>query len=289
MTNSLTGPDSKVEQWERFVEQVIIPTGVSDPIVQAFRDVDRAIFVPDEHKQLAYTDEIIPIRDGATISQPSLVAKMIDILELSGNEKVLEIGTASGYGAALLSRLAAEVHTIEYDTELADHAGEVLHEHGYANVIVHNGDGAIGLADEAPFDAIIVTASMRKVPTTFKDQLAENGIMLVPIGDDPDTLILLGAIKTKGKLLPVPFEEVRFVRLVSSQPGGWPPDWDARIREARLKRLAQIAPALDLSPADTLELIMYIAREVMRVPAKYLDPETALKFITLTPDELRVL
>ena len=152
-------------------------------VLAAMNAVPREQFVPEQERPDAYSDWPLPIGYGQTISQPFTVAFMADALQLRGDEKVLEIGTGSGYGAAVLSRLAREVHTIERIALLAELARQRLTNLGYENVFVHVGDGSLGLPDEAPFDAICVTASAEAVPTTFTEQLALGGRLVIPVGD----------------------------------------------------------------------------------------------------------
>ena len=158
--------------------------GIHDArLLNAMRIVPRHLFVPKEKQSLAYEDFPLSIGHGQTISQPFIVALMTELLELSGTENVLEIGTGSGYQAALLSQLAATVHTIERHVELAQHAREVLQSMEVENVSVHQGDGSEGWPQAAPYDAIIVTAAAPRTPPPLLDQLAEGGRLVIPVGD----------------------------------------------------------------------------------------------------------
>ncbi|MFP4166162.1 MAG: protein-L-isoaspartate(D-aspartate) O-methyltransferase [Opitutales bacterium] len=158
-------------------------TDVKDPEVRAaFRRVDRSRFVPSKLKASAWEDHPLPIEEDATISQPSLVAKMTEALEPAPSHKVLEIGTGSGYQAALLAELVASVHTIENNPRLSERAAERLEQLGYKNIEFRVGDGAEGWPEAAPFDRIIGTAAFPARPEKLLEQLADDGICLVPVG-----------------------------------------------------------------------------------------------------------
>jgi protein-L-isoaspartate(D-aspartate) O-methyltransferase len=144
--------------------------------------VPREQFVPDEERPEAYADAALPIGHGQTISQPYMVARIAEALDLKGGERVLDVGTGSGYQAAVLAELGADVHTIERIPELADQARENLAAAGYERVHVHVGDGTLGLPDEAPFRAIAVAAAAPSLPQPLYDQLEERGRLVVPIG-----------------------------------------------------------------------------------------------------------
>ena len=166
--------------------------GVKDErVLQAMRAVPRHLFVPPAYQDQAYEDHPLPIGEGQTISQPYIVAVMSEALELEGGEKVLEVGTGSGYQAAVLSHLAGEVHTIEIVSVLAERSKKVLAEHGYDNVTVYEGDGYAGLPDEAPFDAIMITAAPPTIPEPLKMQLAVGGRLVLPVGTTYQSLIRL--------------------------------------------------------------------------------------------------
>lgn len=151
-------------------------------VLLAMGMVPREEFVPESERMSAYADGALPIGHGQTISQPVVVAFMAEAMKLSPSDKVLEIGTGSGYGAAILGQLAAEVHTVERIAALADRAAETLRRLGHLNVCVHVSDGTLGLAAEAPFDAISVTAAAREVPQPLLDQLADGGRLVIPVG-----------------------------------------------------------------------------------------------------------
>lgn len=167
----------------RMVEEQIAARGVRDPRVLAvMRSLPRHRFVLPEHRHYAYADEPLPIGSGQTISQPYIVALMTEALQLRGGENVLEVGTGSGYQAAILGCLARQVHTIERHAELAKRAAKVLEEVGCTNVEVHVGDGSLGLAEFAPYQAILVTAAAPRVPETLLEQLDDRGRLVIPVG-----------------------------------------------------------------------------------------------------------
>lgn len=168
---------------QRMVEEQLLSRDIRDRrVLQAMRTVPRHLFVPAEYRYLAYSDGPLPIGCGQTISQPYIVALMTQLLRLRGDENVLEVGTGSGYQAAILAHLARQVHTIERFPELAEQAAAVLKSLGLTNVQVHIGDGSLGLPDHAPFQAIIVTAAAPEVPRTLLDQLADGGRLVLPVG-----------------------------------------------------------------------------------------------------------
>ncbi|HIE52022.1 MAG TPA: protein-L-isoaspartate(D-aspartate) O-methyltransferase, partial [Armatimonadetes bacterium] len=168
---------------EAMVERQIRARGVRDPrVLEAMRQVPRHKFVLPSLQAQAYQDTPLPIGLDQTISQPYMVALMTELLELKGPEKVLEVGTGSGYQAAILAELAEQVYTIERIPELAAAARQRLQELGYHNVTVRVGDGTLGWPEEAPFEAIIVTAGGQTVPPALKEQLAEGGRLVIPVG-----------------------------------------------------------------------------------------------------------
>jgi protein-L-isoaspartate(D-aspartate) O-methyltransferase len=167
----------------RMVNDQIVSRGVHDErLLDALRRIPRHWFVPEEYTNIAYSDGPLPIGNGQTISQPYIVALMTELLELQGEETVLEVGTGSGYQAALLGNLAREVHTIERHEGLAEQAEKILQKLGLTNVLVHVGDGSLGLPRYAPFQAIIVTAAAPRVPKPLCDQLADAGRLVIPEG-----------------------------------------------------------------------------------------------------------
>lgn len=181
------------------VNSQIKTRGVSDErVLAAMRKVKRHLFVPERLQSLAYTDQPLPIGEDQTISQPYIVALMTELLNLQGDEKVLEIGTGSGYQAAILGELASEVYTIEIVNPLAKRADSLLTAMDYQNVTVKHGDGYIGWEEHAPFDAIIVTCAPPKIPQPLIEQLADGGRMVVPVGTFWQELLL---IEKEGKEL----------------------------------------------------------------------------------------
>ena len=157
--------------------------GISDSrVLAAMLVVPREVFVPEAVIEEAYADCPHPIGAGQTISQPFTVAYMAQAAELRGDERILEVGTGSGYGAAILSHLGAEVHTIERLPALAKRAAATLERLDYSNVCDHIGDGSLGLDEQAPFDAIVVTAGAANLPPAFNQQLSEGGRIVIPIG-----------------------------------------------------------------------------------------------------------
>jgi protein-L-isoaspartate(D-aspartate) O-methyltransferase len=171
-------------QRERMVREQLIRRDIRDQrVLDAMRSIPRHAFVPPEHRHMAYGDGPLPIGSGQTISQPYIVALMTQLLNLKGDEKVLEVGTGSGYQAAVLAHLAQEVHTIERHANLAEEAGQTLSELGYSNVYVHVGDGTRGWPDAAPYNAIMVTAGSPQVPKSLLAQLDDSGgRMIIPVG-----------------------------------------------------------------------------------------------------------
>ena len=194
---------------ERMVKEQIESRGIKDPLtLAALRAVPRHEFVPEASAGEAYGDFPLPIGHGQTISQPYIVAFMTEALGLRGGESVLEIGTGSGYQAAVLARIAGKVHTIEIVPELAGQARMRLARLGYRNVRVRAGDGYLGWPEAAPFDAIIVTAAAPRIPGPLKQQLAEGGRLVVPVGDEDQELIVVtrhGSAFDERRVLPVRF------------------------------------------------------------------------------------
>ncbi len=195
---------------ERMVSTQIKGRDVHDPtVLAAMRKVPRHLFVPAEYRKKAYNDYPLPIGEGQTISQPYVVAKMTELLALKGGERVLEIGTGSGYQAAVLAEIAAEVYTIEIVPELGLSAGKRLKEMGYTNVHVKIGDGYLGWPDAAPFDGIIVTAAPPYVPHPLVEQLKIGALMVLPVGKGHQELVVIsrkkdGTYRTK-RVFPVRF------------------------------------------------------------------------------------
>ncbi|MCU1342901.1 MAG: Protein-L-isoaspartate O-methyltransferase [Candidatus Acidoferrum typicum] len=201
------------------VEKQISKRGVaSQRVLDAMLSVPRHEFVPDQFRANAYADKPLPIGEGQTISQPFMVGAMTEALELTGSERVLEIGTGSGYQSAVLSLLAREVISIESHTSLALAAQERLGRLGYANVYIHNGDGSLGFPDAAPYDAILITAAAPEIPPLLVSQLSEGGRLVIPVGSQ-DNQELLQARKNGGTLNSRVLFDCRFVPLLGRY--GW--------------------------------------------------------------------
>ncbi len=201
--------DSLENDRELMVERQIIRRGVTDRVViEAMMKVERHRFVPHESRKLAYTDQPLPIGYGQTISQPYIVALMTELLSIEASDTVLEIGTGSGYQAAVLSAIVSHVYTIEIVKPLADEAESKISELGIDNITVRFGDGYKGWPEHAPFDAVIVTAAPPKVPTPLLEQLAVNGKMVIPVGDAFQELQVITRVDTGyqvHKSIPVRF------------------------------------------------------------------------------------
>lgn len=198
------------------VDTQIRQRGIKDPrVLDAIAEVERHQFVPDGAIDHAYRDTPLSIGHGQTISQPYIVALMTEILELEEGDTVLEIGTGSGYQAAILSRLVDHVYTIEIVEALGVEARERLERLGYDNVTVRIGDGYRGWPEYAPFDAVIVTAAPHEIPQALVDQLAEGGRMIVPVGDTYQELILI--TRKDGKVKKRSVAAVRFVPMVHGE------------------------------------------------------------------------
>jgi protein-L-isoaspartate(D-aspartate) O-methyltransferase len=194
----------------RMVDSQIKNRGIRDVrVLKAMRSVPRHEFVPASIQWEAYTDQPLPIGHSQTISQPYIVAYMTEALELDSTEKVLEIGTGSGYQAAILAEIADSVYTIEIVEALAEKASKTLKSLGYQNIVCRAGDGYRGWPEAAPFDAIIVTAAPPRIPQPLVDQLSEGGKLIAPVGSWAQELVLI--TKTKGKLSEKNLLPVRFV------------------------------------------------------------------------------
>ena len=203
------------------VEEQLAKRDISDSrVLAAFGAVPREAFVAESLSSSAYSDAPLPIGEGQTISQPYIVALTLQALGLRGSERVLEVGTGSGYAAAILSHLAAEVHSIERIESLAAGATERLARLGYANVRVHCADGTLGWPEWAPYDAIAVAASGPEVPAALLTQLAPNGRLVIPVGRDPSVQTLLRVRRAGNTFQREELTPVRFVPLVGAQ--GWP-------------------------------------------------------------------
>jgi protein-L-isoaspartate(D-aspartate) O-methyltransferase len=182
------------------VEEQIRARGISDPrVLSAMLRVPRGQFVPETDRERAYEDHPLPIGEGQTISQPYVVALMLESLQLSANDKVLEVGTGSGYATALLAELAGEVFSIERHPALAESSRNTLAALGCANVKVFTGDGSLGLPEAAPFDAILVSAAAAELPPALIRQLSEAGRMIIPVGTNDS-------------------QQLQFIRVIDGQP-----------------------------------------------------------------------
>ena len=199
---------------ERMVRQ-LLRYGINDErVIAAMSTVPRHLFIPEKYRDTfdPYGDYPGPIGSGQTISQPYIVAYMTERLDVKPGEKILEIGTGSGYQAAVLAELGAEVFSIEIVPELADWARKVLQEEGYKNIHLLTGDGWRGWPEKAPFDAIIVTCAPEKIPAALLEQLREGGRMILPLGSGLQRLVI--ARKKKGKIVVENDLPVRFVFMV---------------------------------------------------------------------------
>lgn len=195
---------------KQMVTQQIVARGIQDQrVIDALLNVERHKFVPEKYEKLSYDDHPLPIDEGQTISQPYIVALMTELVTLNPADRVLEIGTGSGYQAAILSVLVEEVYTIELIPQLAEAAKQRLALLGYDNVHVRCGDGFLGWSEVAPFDAIVITCAPPKVPQPLIDQLADGGRLVVPLGEDFQMLTLF--IKREGELARTSVVPVRFV------------------------------------------------------------------------------
>jgi len=208
------GQDNFETLRERMVDTQIRARDVrNETVLQAMRRVPRHLFVPDEMRTSAYDDRPLPIGHGQTISQPYIVAYMTEALQLTAAHTVLEIGTGSGYQAAVLAEIVKQVYSIEIVPELADSARRALAQAGVRNVEVRTGNGYLGWPDRAPFDRIIVTAATPEIQKALVDQLAEGGIMVVPVGTSHQEIVVV--TKTPGGVVQQRTIEVRFVPMVS--------------------------------------------------------------------------
>jgi protein-L-isoaspartate(D-aspartate) O-methyltransferase len=206
---------------ERMVQRQIESRGITDPaILDAFRSVPREAFVDEEHRKWAYDDHPLPIEAGQTISQPYIVALMIEAGGLKPGDKVLEIGAGSGYAAAIMSRIVRQVVGIERQHDLVEVARERLHRLGFDNVRIVEGDGTRGCPDEAPFDAILAAASGSHIPRPLIDQLAPGGCLVMPVGSPHDIQHLVRVTRREdGSLQHSDLGGVRFVPLIGEE--GW--------------------------------------------------------------------
>jgi protein-L-isoaspartate(D-aspartate) O-methyltransferase len=216
--------DEFAVQREVMVREQIERRGVRDPrVLDALRAVPRHLFVPSNQRHRAYADGALPINMEQTISQPYIVALMTELMELKGGETVLEVGTGSGYQAAVLAQIAAQVHSIERHGPLAQTAREVLASLGIKNIQVHTGDGTLGLPEFGPYEAIMVTAAAPQAPQSLLDQLVDGGRLVIPVGGKHSQR--LGVWRRKGtRFKQTTITAVVFVPLLGDE--GWSEkDW----------------------------------------------------------------
>lgn len=207
----------------RMVAEQLRARGIKDERVLAAMDrVPRHLFVEKDNQEEAYTDHPLPIGDGQTVSQPLIVAMMLEALVLTGTEKVLEVGTGSGYQTALLAELGREVYSVERSEVLARIAEERLRDLGYTGVTVAIGDGSLGLPERAPFDAIVVSAAAPEIPKALLEQLREDGRLAIPVGPAHSQQLQV-VRKEEGRAIITNLEGCRFVPLIGEQ--GYDKGW----------------------------------------------------------------
>lgn len=210
----------RITERKRMVEEQIEARGVCDErVIQAMLEVPRHQFVSDNQQIYAYDDRPLPIGQGQTISQPYIVAFMIEALEPIATDRVLEIGTGSGYAASVLSRVVSEVYSIETVEVLAARAKKTIEQLEYKNVHLRTGDGTRGWPDAAPFDGILVSAGAPVIPASLVAQLAPGGRLLIPVGDRVDQSLLRLRRSPNGDLVQENLAVVRFVPLIGEE--GW--------------------------------------------------------------------
>lgn len=203
------------------VEKQLRCRGISDPrVLAAMSKVPRHEFVPQQNRHEAYADHPLPIGEQQTISQPYIIASMLQAAEIAPQDRVLEIGAGSGYQTALLAELAAQVFAVERHAALVANARNALEGLGYRNVNVIEGDGSVGLREQAPFDVIIVAAAAPRVPPALLEQLAPGGRLVVPVGDSQEQALQLARKRADGTVAVQSFEGCRFVPLIGRQGFG---------------------------------------------------------------------
>jgi protein-L-isoaspartate(D-aspartate) O-methyltransferase len=211
--------DDNARRRDDMLTQQLIKRGIRDArVLQAMRDVPRHHFVPAQQRSMAYEDMPLAIGHAQTISQPLMVGMMTEALRLQGHERVLEIGTGSGYQAAILSRLASVVFSIERIAELAVQARITLAMRGIMNVHILVGDGSMGLPEHGPYDAIVVTAAAPKIPPALVEQLAPGGRLVIPVGDRHEQTLMRVTASDSGPKIEA-LGGCRFVPLIGQQ--GW--------------------------------------------------------------------
>jgi protein-L-isoaspartate(D-aspartate) O-methyltransferase len=232
---------------ERMVARHLQARGIRDAaVLTAMREVPREAFLPPGLEEFAYEDAPLPISHGQTISQPYIVALMAAALELQPSDRVLEVGTGSGYAAAVLAHLAREVYTVERHAELAEHAERKLAELGLHNVHVRHGDGSLGWPEHAPYQAIVVAAGGPRVPPALLQQLALHGRLVIPVGDEPSEQSLQRIRRTaRDRFQAETLSAVRFVPLIGAQ------GWDARGGGDAGTRAGRVVDAAETAAAET--------------------------------------
>jgi protein-L-isoaspartate(D-aspartate) O-methyltransferase len=229
----LAAADEYTEQRQTMVERQILSRGITDAeTISAMMKVPRHLFVPEDLRSQAYADYPLPIGHGQTISQPYIVALMTSSLQLEGNETVLEVGTGSGYQAAVLAEIVNQVYTIEIVPELAQRAEAVLRELGYTNVSVRNADGYFGWEENGPYDAVMITAAVDHIPPPLVSQLKDGGKLILPLGNPLYYQTLTLVEKRHGELFTSYICDVKFVPLTGfaqeeSLEGGQPTEKEA--------------------------------------------------------------
>ncbi len=219
----MTGHDPNTQHQRRLamVRGQLEPRGIANArVLEAMGEVPRERFVPDRLAPRAYNDEPLPISEGQTISQPYIVAAMIDSAQVGPTDRVLEVGTGSGYAAAVLSRVVAEVVSIERHARLAINARDLLASLGFVNVNVVVGDGSLGHPAGAPYDAVVVTAAGPELPAPLIDQLVDGGRLVMPVERNGGQQRLVRATVTDGVVVEEDLGAVRFVPLIGAE--GWP-------------------------------------------------------------------
>ena len=213
--------DADIRSREGMVKNQLMAGGITSPeVLKAMSDVPRHEFVPAAMRPFAYVNGPLPIGHGQTISQPFIVAYMTQALELTSEDRVLEIGTGSGYQAAILGKLCQEVYTIEIVPELAESSRQLLARLGFENVHVKAGDGYLGWPEKAPFDKIIVTCAPDHVPESLVNQLKEGGRLIIPLGEEGTVQQLVLLRKREGKILRENKLDVRFVPMTGKATNG---------------------------------------------------------------------
>ncbi|MGA7212823.1 MAG: protein-L-isoaspartate(D-aspartate) O-methyltransferase [Terrimicrobiaceae bacterium] len=213
--------DTEMKSREEMVRKQLVAGGITNAaVLEAMTEVPRHEFVPEALRPRAYADGPLPIGHGQTISQPFIVAYMTQALELSKEDTVLEVGTGSGYQAAILGKLAKEVYTIEIVPPLAESARNILAKLGFQNVHVKLGDGYLGWPEAAPFDAIIVTCAPDRVPEPLVSQLKEGGRLVIPVGEAGGVQKLILLRKKNGEISKTSMLDVRFVPMTGKMTNG---------------------------------------------------------------------